>query len=140
MATAFIGLGVLLGYAAESVNLNPARRASAGQPAPNAPTDHPAAPAERPAACCDGVNKAGLQTVVNHNAAVAARAQQSGKKPNIVYFLADNLGFGELGCYGGGSTGLCPKETLNEADLTECSPDMDRWAESTIISPGIARQ
>ena len=24
------------------------------------------------------------------------------KKPNIVYFLVDNLGFGELGCYGGG--------------------------------------
>lgn len=26
----------------------------------------------------------------------------SGKKPNIVYFLVDNLGYGELGCYGGG--------------------------------------
>ncbi|MBI5118381.1 arylsulfatase [Candidatus Poribacteria bacterium] len=24
------------------------------------------------------------------------------KRPNIVYFLCDNLGFGELGCYGGG--------------------------------------
>src|SRR5215472_15296856 len=26
----------------------------------------------------------------------------SGQPPNIVYFLVDNLGFGELGCYGGG--------------------------------------
>lgn len=25
-----------------------------------------------------------------------------GKKPNVVYFLVDNLGYGELGCYGGG--------------------------------------
>lgn len=24
------------------------------------------------------------------------------KKPNIVYYHIDNLGFGELGCYGGG--------------------------------------
>mgnify|MGYP001117786751 CR=1 FL=1 len=23
-------------------------------------------------------------------------------KPNIIYFFVDNLGFGELGCYGGG--------------------------------------
>jgi arylsulfatase A-like enzyme len=25
------------------------------------------------------------------------------KKPNIVLVLADNLGWGELGCYGGGA-------------------------------------
>ena len=26
----------------------------------------------------------------------------AGRKPNVVYFFVDNLGFGELGCYGGG--------------------------------------
>jgi len=27
---------------------------------------------------------------------------QGGAKPNLIYFFVDNLGFGELGCYGGG--------------------------------------
>jgi hypothetical protein len=34
-------------------------------------------------------------------ATVPAAAQQP-KKPNIVVILADNLGYGELGVYGGG--------------------------------------
>src|SRR4051794_41544437 len=31
-----------------------------------------------------------------------AQAQAAAKKPNIVFMLADNLGYGELGTYGGG--------------------------------------
>ena len=31
-----------------------------------------------------------------------APAQSTAKKPNIVFMLADNLGYGELGVYGGG--------------------------------------
>ena len=31
-----------------------------------------------------------------------ARAQVAAKKPNIVFILTDNLGYGELGVYGGG--------------------------------------
>jgi arylsulfatase len=34
--------------------------------------------------------------------AQAAPAQAAGKKPNIVFILVDNLGYGELGVYGGG--------------------------------------
>ena len=32
----------------------------------------------------------------------AAPAAAQDKKPNIVFMLADNLGYGELGSYGGG--------------------------------------
>jgi arylsulfatase len=55
------------------------------------------------------------------------------QRPNIVYFLCDNLGFGELGCYGGGilrgvetrrldqfaSQGL---KLLNFAPEAQCTP------------------
>jgi hypothetical protein len=34
--------------------------------------------------------------------AKAAPDQTAGKKPNIVFILVDNLGYGELGVYGGG--------------------------------------
>jgi arylsulfatase A-like enzyme len=35
-------------------------------------------------------------------AADADQTPAASKKPNIVFILADNLGYGELGCYGGG--------------------------------------
>src|SRR5262245_23849369 len=40
-----------------------------------------------------------LVVILGSNAGGAAVAAE---KPNIVFMLADNLGYGELGCYGGG--------------------------------------
>src|ERR1700722_19168922 len=37
-----------------------------------------------------------------HAQASAVEQQAAGKKPNIVFILVDNLGYGELGVYGGG--------------------------------------
>ena len=35
------------------------------------------------------------------------------EKPNIVLIVADNLGYGELGCYGGGITSGAPTPRLD---------------------------
>jgi arylsulfatase A-like enzyme len=43
-------------------------------------------------------------------------------KPNIVLILADNLGWGELGCYGGGALRGAP------------TPRIDAWALNSTIS------
>ena len=38
------------------------------------------------------------------HAAIASQAvaQQTQQKPNVVFILADNVGYGDLGAYGGG--------------------------------------
>ncbi|MGB0258518.1 MAG: sulfatase-like hydrolase/transferase, partial [Coraliomargarita sp.] len=36
-----------------------------------------------------------------------------GKKPNIIYILADDIGWGELGCYGGGKVRGTPTPNLD---------------------------
>jgi len=59
--------------------------------------------------------------------------QAAGRPPNIVYFLVDNLGYGELGCYGGGILrgadtrridGFADEgmKLLNFAPEAQCSP------------------
>ena len=41
--------------------------------------------------------------------AKAADAPKQTKQPNILFILVDNLGYGELGCYGGGVTRGAPR-------------------------------
>ncbi len=70
-----LGVGIALGYSA-----------SQWQPVVN-----PAPAAAQPAAAKPAASKPVHQTLA-----------QQGKKPNIVFIMADNLGYGEPGCYGGG--------------------------------------
>jgi arylsulfatase len=78
-AWATLGLGVVLGYAAAAVNFGFVR--------PTGAAPQPASPEKAPA-------RAG--------AAEQPPPTAPAGKPNIVFMLADNLGYGELGCYGGG--------------------------------------
>ena len=43
-----------------------------------------------------------------------ALAQSADKKPNILFVLSDNLGYGELGVYGGGATRGAPTPRLDQ--------------------------
>ena len=43
-----------------------------------------------------------------------APAPTPGTKPNIVFILADNVGYGDLGCYGGGELRGCPTPRLDQ--------------------------
>src|SRR6267378_246566 len=51
-------------------------------------------------AAVSALGRAGISPAVEHLESVAS-APQAGK-PNIVFILMDNLGYGEPGCYGGG--------------------------------------
>jgi arylsulfatase len=43
----------------------------------------------------------------------AAPAHAANKKPNILFILVDNLGYGEIGCYGGGVTRGAPTPRID---------------------------
>src|SRR3954471_6136983 len=47
-------------------------------------------------------------------AATIAAAGQDAPKPNIVFILMDNLGYGEVGVYGGGITRGAPTPRIDE--------------------------
>lgn len=54
---------------------------------------------------------------LNHSAAAqqttVTTAPQPADKPNIVFVLTDNLGYGEIGCYGGGLTRGAPTPRID---------------------------
>jgi arylsulfatase len=44
----------------------------------------------------------------------ASAQTAAGGKPNVVFILADNVGFGDLGCYGGGELRGAPTPRLDQ--------------------------
>src|SRR5262245_57284139 len=92
MAVGFLGLGMLLGYAAASGYLNPAQWARASQRAPAARTDQPTDAGKAQPGCCDGVSKGELVALGTHDTRVVAQSEKDGKKPNILVIWGDDIG------------------------------------------------
>ena len=53
-----------------------------------------------------------LAAIVSLAVATSAAAQQE-QKPNVVFILADNMGYGDLGSYGGGELRGAPTPRLD---------------------------
>ena len=65
------------------------------------------------------------------NAKLAALEKKFGKKPNIIYILADDVGWGEMGWQGGGKHRGTPTPQLDKMALEECvsgAPTRNRLA------------
>jgi arylsulfatase len=109
-AVASISLGMALGYATASWNITSFQRAQA---APSVSPAAFAAPVICPKSktnCCDALNKGQLLALANQNEATPAKAAQSGKKPNILFIMGDDIGWMQPGCY---HRGLMVGETPN---------------------------
>src|SRR5581483_4830739 len=94
---AVLGLGALLGYVAAA---GPSRLGGWFQPAASgrgAETDTPQGK-EQPG-CCDGLGKGELLAMADPNVkAASARVQKdSGKKPNILFIMGDDVGWFNIG-------------------------------------------
>jgi arylsulfatase A-like enzyme len=109
LAIVMMAVGALLGYAAASGKWNPLPQPSAtaaleGQalrkPGGSCTEESPRAPC-----CSDGATRGTLVARADEEALLKGGGQPSapdGKKPNIVMIMTDDVGWGDLGCYGGG--------------------------------------
>ncbi len=87
------GVSALIGYAAAYGKLNPFQKADAGSP------EQLKAAATAPGCCSDGLSKVGMLALASRNEAVAAKASEAGKKPNIVFIMGDDIGWFNVGAY-----------------------------------------
>jgi arylsulfatase len=83
---AVLAAGLLLGYAAAGGKLNPFQKAVAGNPGQQSE----AGDQEKPCCCSPDLDRAAL---------LAARAEEKGKKPNIVFVMGDDVGWFNIGAY-----------------------------------------
>ncbi|HTU22013.1 MAG TPA: arylsulfatase, partial [Gemmataceae bacterium] len=101
-AIVLVAVGALLGYAAASSNGRWSWPAKAEPPSPEvgkSPATR-AAPSEAPACCCgEGMSKGQLLALASRSRKAADNAEKSGKKPNIVFIMGDDIGWFNIGAY-----------------------------------------
>jgi arylsulfatase len=106
-----IAIGALLGYLAASARLNPFQRADAAPPSAEVGSTKAAASSSAAtAACCEEVNRSQLVALADQKVKLAAGGQVGGQKPNILFIMADDIGWMQPSCY---HQGLMVGETPN---------------------------
>jgi arylsulfatase len=109
LALVTMAVGALLGYAASSGKWNPFQQpraaAETGGQTEQQPGD-PGGGGTSEAECCSGrVNKGQMLALAARNRNVAAGAQESGKKPNILVIFGDDIGQSNISAYTHGLMG-----------------------------------
>ena len=108
-----ISAGAVFGYVVAAENLTPSVMAQADPETIGAAAESAEIKTDGGAVCCSGNASKELllaqsdekESATNAQESAdskAARAPVSGKKPNIVFIMSDDVGWGDLGCYGGG--------------------------------------
>jgi arylsulfatase len=95
-------LGIVLGYGAASANrpvVLPTTTAAHPDDLPTDPSDE---------------HSPLLAQLADKPPTAVKPARAAASKPNIVFILADNLGYGELGCYGGGILRGAPTPRIDQ--------------------------
>jgi hypothetical protein len=113
-----MALGGLLGYAAASGHFASLRQARAA-----APTSEPGL-AGNPGPSCS-YEGGGTDALLAKAGGPEARQEKVApardrKQPNVVFILADNVGYGDLGCYGGGELRGAPTPRLDRMAREVC--------------------
>ena len=74
---------------------------------------------------------AGMSPALSSCASLEQRAGRGRKRPNIIFILADDLGYGDLGCYG--------QKTIKTPNLDQMAEEgmrfTDHYAGSTVCAP-----
>ena len=98
-------IGSLLGLAGATGKLNLDRRASAQQPSAVTTAERPFAIPRKPTGSFADVKEGKTVALASHNLKVAAEAQKSGKKPNILVIFGDDIGYWNVSAYNRGMMG-----------------------------------
>lgn len=98
-------VGAVLGYVAATGQFNPFQQAKAEpRQQTTQKSSQPCELCNLPGSCCPESGSRS-QLLAMHNANVAAKAQESGKKPNICIIWGDDIGQSNLSCYTMGMMG-----------------------------------